>query len=368
MIDMSNVSANVTPTTPLLRTTSVPQTTGESKHYDPLWFFWLQIILLSLLMIVIILGNLMVLYCLRSIKEMRTITGLFLTNLAVTDLGVGFVSLPLSLAASVEHFYLHSEWFCSLQGSALVLFVLASLLTLGALSLQKYVNVGYSTFNRFTKRHAQMTIAMIWIVSTIFAVAPVFGWSAYSFSKGGHQCAPYVDSVSGYTHLAGLMTIGIIIPTITMLFCYCKLYRMTRCHARRMRASEAAHRNKNCDRILSAVESHMIHTLIIMMIAFFICWLPPIVMFLFKVGQQRIPHIFEMVVVVCASGNSAVNPILYAMRQRDFQKGFRKILKTIFSRNRVEDDSQQRPPRRVNFKIMDNFDVKMEDSETDAAT
>ena len=359
MYSISNLTVNVTPSS-LLTTTIHTTEALHQKHHDPVWFFWLQIILLSILMVLVVIGNLMVLYCLLNIKEMQTVTGLFLTNLAVTDLGVGFISLPLSLAASVEHFLLHYKWFCALQGIVLVLFVLASLLTLGVISLQKYINVSYTTFNRFRKIHAKYAITLIWLMAAIFAFAPLLGWSTFSFSRGGHQCAPYEDSMSGYSYMLALFLIGLIIPTGTMVFCYYKLYLMTRWHNRRMKASEAGTTVRTTRRSMSSVETHMIHTLMIMMIAFFICWLPTIIMFLLKTASFRIPHIFEMTVLLCASGNSAVNPILYAMRQQDFQRGFRKILKSVCGSSQVEDNNQV---RRIELAIVNNGRFKKEDSD-----
>ena len=290
-------------------------------------------------MVVVIIGNFMTLYCLTTIKEMRTITGIFLTNLAITDLGVGFIALPLSLAASVEHFLLHKRWFCILNGVGLVLFVVASLLTLAAISIQKYATVGYRMQSAFTRRKAYYTVLLIWIVASVFAVGPAAGWSRYSFSTGGHQCAPYLDNASGNSYFLALIAMAIVFPTITMTFCYFKLYQMTRSHLRRMRASAIVQGTSGRDMgLLSAVESRLVHTLIIMMLAFFFCWFPVILLIILKVSHVETPHIFETLVLLSAYGNSAVNPILYAMRQRDFQRGFRKIYHAICGSYQIEQE------------------------------
>lgn len=351
MHNTSNFTANLTQAPTSLTTIAV----GGPSHYDTAWFFWLQIVLFSILMLVVVLGNMMVLSCLLTIKEMRTVTGLFLTNLAITDLGVGFISIPLSLAASIDHFLLHKKWFCILQGSFLVLFLLASLLTLGFLSLQKYINVGYNTFNRFNKKHAKYTIIGVWIVAVAVALAPTLGWSTFRFSKGGHQCAPYQSSSSGHMYLLFLLVVGIIIPTVTMIFCYWKLYMMIRTHLRSINIGEISCTTVRSRRNLSSVESKLIHTLIIMMVAFFICWLPAIVMFLLKVSQYTTPHLLEMAAVFCAYASSAVNPILYVMRQQDFQDGFRKIMKDIFDSCILEHPMLPMAKRQVNIRMDDQL-------------
>ena len=328
MYNASNFTTILSKSSQLVITTAA---TSQGNYEHPS-VFWLRVILICILIIIVVIGNLMVLYCLLTIKEMQTVTGLFLTNLAVTDLGVGLISLPLSLASSIEHNLLHKTLFCIIQGMSIIIFVITSLLTLGALSLQKYINIGYSMNKRFTKRIAKYFIGGIWTTSAIFAVAPASGWSTYTYSTGGHQCAPYAYSIPGYVYIVLLMVIGIIIPSVTMVYCYCKLYMMTRSHCNRVRNINEAANAHSTQHTLSSVESHMIHTLIIMMVAFFICWLPVLFIYILKGAKIQVSLVFEMIVVLCASGNSAVNPVLYAMRQKDFQRGFRQIFRRICGR------------------------------------
>ena len=329
---MFNVSNLTSHSTQIINSTIAPV-------QDRSFLFWLRITVICTLMICVVVGNLMVLYCLLTIKEMRTVTGLFLTNLAVTDLGVGLISLPLSLASNIDQYLLHRDWFCVFEGLSLLLFVIASLLTLGVLSIQKYVNVGYSTQRRFTKRVAKYMIAGVWSIATFFAMGPVFGWSKYTYSTGGHQCAPYTNSLSGQIYIILLLVICIIAPSAVMLYCYSKLYIMIHKHAHRVTYDEATSEN-NQARTLSSVESHMIQTLIIMMIAFFACWLPTLVIVILITFNTPISKEVEVFSMLCASGNSAVNPILYAMRQKDFQRGFRQIIRRICLKNQMEDSNQ----------------------------
>ena len=274
-------------------------------------------------------GNLMVLYCLFTIKELHTVTGVFLTNLAMTDLGVGLISLPLALASGIESLLIYRNWFCTLQGMAMVLFVIASLLTLGVLSLAKYLNVGYSVQKRVDKRDAKYLIVGIWVVAAVFAIAPAFGLSKFDYNEqGGHQCAPYEASVPGYIYIGLLLTIGIVVPCTTMLYCYYKLYNMAHSHVRRMRVGDVEGGNHSCQ-CLSSVESHMINTLIIMVIVLFICWIPALIFYILNFTNILVSKKFDTIVMICVFANSAVNPILYAMRQKDFQRGFRQILRRV---------------------------------------
>ena len=320
----------VTSTQPSQLVVSTTPASSYQDNHEP-WFFWLQIILISALMICVVVGNLMVIYCLFTIKELQTVTGVFLTNLAVTDLGVGLISLPLALASSIESLLIYRSWFCTLQGMAIVLFTIASLLTLGLLSLAKYINVVHSAQRRIDKRHAKYSIVGIWVVAAVFAIAPAFGLSTYTYNgQGGHQCAPYEASVPGYIYIGLLLTIGIVVPCTTMLYCYYKLYNMAHLHIRRMRINDTEGGNHFRQR-LSSVESHLINTLIIMVIALFICWMPSLIFYILSFTTSLSSKKFDTFVLLCNFANSVVNPILYAMRQNDFQRGFRQLMRRFCS-------------------------------------
>ena len=322
----SNVTINST--NPSL--TKITTSFHTQSQIDEPWSFWLRVFLAVTLMTCIVIGNSMVLYCLLTIRELQTVTGIFLTNLAVTDLGVGVVTFPLALVSTTMKELLHQRWFCVVQGMAVVLFVIASILTLGVLSLVKYITVGYSMVRRFTKKHARYAISSIWAISIIFTVAPAFGISKYGHRAGSHQCAPYDNSVSGSTYAIIVGLIGFLLPSITMLYCYCKLYVLTHSYVRRRRVHDVAHPTR-MQQSLSSAESHMIHTLIIMVFVFFICWMPSVILYFLSFADIVVSTTIDTICVFCVFGNSAVNPILYTMRQKDFQRGFRQITRRCFS-------------------------------------
>ena len=271
----------------------------------------------------------MVLYCLITIRELQTVTGMFLGSLAVTDLGVGLISFPLALASSVKQELVKQRAFCVMQGMATVLFVIASLLTLAVLSLSKYINVGYSVHKRFKKKHAKRAIGGIWTITAMFAIAPTFGLSKYSHRTGAHQCSVYDNSLLGYIYATALTIVGFMLPFMTMLYCYCRLYMTLHSHVRRMRAGNAVHPSST-QQSISSSESQMIHTLIIMVIAFFICWVPSVTSYFLSFEGISVSTTIDTIAVLSVFTNSAVNPILYALRQKDFQRGFRQITRRFF--------------------------------------
>lgn len=307
-------------------------------HRDPNGLVITEVCILSLLMFIIIIGNILVISCLLNVKEMKTVTGIFLLNLAVTDLGVGVVSIPLSIASNVKQFFVHEKWFCILNGSGLMLFLTSSVLTLAAISFQKYVTVDRKANIRFSKKHASCCIAVIWILSVVFTVGPIIGWAEYTYSYGGHQCAPYTYNTAGYSYFVLLLLIFFLLPGLTMSYCYARLYFFTRHYIRTVRLRAETNPEQTSKPWQSISDTRMIHTLLIVMFAFVLCWLPCGILYFIKFSGQHITIHLEGVVVMLAYGNSALNPIIYALRHKAFRKWTRKMIICLRENNVASED------------------------------
>ena len=303
-----------------------------TQHHHPEWFSSVCNVAFTLLGVLIICGNSLVVYCLITIKRMRTTTGLFLMNLAVTDLGVGLISIPVTLVSANMPGLVQQQWFCDINGMSMVIFLLASLLTLTTLSIQKYLTVGYQMQSRFTKAVAWRAMGGVWLVAFAFALGPVVGWSYYATSRDGHQCGPFAWTLSGRLYSAFIFIIGIVIPITVMSFCYTRLYMNIRDHSNRMKVGAVLSRSDLANRRATLRESRMIHTLIIMGFAFITCWSPSAILVILEFAKVEEPLEFEVFALIFAYGNSTMNPLIYGLRHEDFRRGFKGILEQIFPR------------------------------------
>ncbi len=317
---MFNLTANTT-TNPM---------TSHHQMRSPLWLRLTHTIGISLIMVIILIGNSFEAYCLVHIREMRTVTGIFLLNLALTDLSVGVFSIPLSITASLNHELLHRKWFCDFSGCTLLLFVIASIQTLAAISVQKYMTVGYNRQGRFTRKLAKQVIAGIWVVALVLTVAPTLGWAHYTYSTGGYQCAPYSTDAVGHTYTVLLILVVFFLPLSILSYCNCKLYLITRNHIRTIKSRTVSQGRRTLS------ETRMIYTLMIIMLCFILCWFPVAVFYILKVANIEIRPGYETIFVMFAYGNSALNPIIYALRHETFRRGCKNVIRNICASNEVQ--------------------------------
>ncbi len=298
------------------------------EQSDPRWLVLLRVILLSAIALLAIIGNSLVLTCVCKIKEMKTVTGVFLANLAASDLCVAFFCITLAIAASFNESILNNYITCHFNGFTLVLFFISSIQTLSAISVHKYIAVVHAMQTTVNKKRACVALASIWILSLVLAAGPIFGWSDYVYELGRHQCGTKPpDTPNSLSHIIMLLLFGYVLPVVTMVFCYSRLYCTTKRHIQRLKTSAITNQKE------ANSERQLINTLFIILLTFILCWLPFVVYITYGLMAIKMPYYLPSIAFLFGYGNSAVNPIIYALRHRSFRKGFWEILTVCFNEN-----------------------------------
>uniref|UniRef100_UPI00355C9F25 5-hydroxytryptamine receptor 2C,Soluble cytochrome b562 n=1 Tax=Homo sapiens TaxID=9606 RepID=UPI00355C9F25 len=136
---------------------------------------------LSIVIIIIMTigGNILVIMAVSMEKKLHNATNYFLMSLAIADMLVGLLVMPLSLLAILyDYVWPLPRYLCPVWISLDVLFSTASIMHLCAISLDRYVAIRnpieHSRFNSRTK--AIMKIAIVWAISIGVSVPiPVIG-------------------------------------------------------------------------------------------------------------------------------------------------------------------------------------------------
>ena len=134
-------------------------------------------IVLSALILVTILGNVFVISAVCLERSLRGVSNYLILSLAVTDLMVAVLVMPLSLVNEISVNWFFGNEVCDLWISVDVLCCTSSILHLVAISLDRYR--GVSNIDYIRRRCARQIIIMIvivWIVSIMISIPPLFGW------------------------------------------------------------------------------------------------------------------------------------------------------------------------------------------------
>ena len=186
---------------------------------------------LVLIILITVLGNLLVCVTIATNRRLKTPTNFFVLSLSSTDLLLGCIVLPFSAINTVYEPWLFGAVFCNIYTSCDVMLCTVSILTLFAISLDRYYAVQrpLDYLRTMSIRLVVRVNVAIWSFSLLMAFVPIHaGWNSPDGSVQNYDnpstCSfqlnvPYVLLVAVGTYF---------VPLILMCTVYIQVLRVTR--------------------------------------------------------------------------------------------------------------------------------------------
>ncbi|XP_076162819.1 cholecystokinin receptor type A [Ptiloglossa arizonensis] len=170
-----------------------------------------------------VVGNSLVLITLARNKRMRTVTNVYLLNLAVSDLLLGVFCMPFTLLGQILKNFVFGITLCKLIPYFQAVSVSVGVWTLVAISLERYFAICRPLKSRRwqTQFHAYKMIGVVWSASLTWT-APILAVSRLKSIRGGrHKCREEWPSV-GTERAYNLFLDGtlLLVPLIVMSLAY----------------------------------------------------------------------------------------------------------------------------------------------------
>ncbi|XP_041864720.1 histamine receptor H2b [Melanotaenia boesemani] len=296
------------------------------------WLFLMFVIILT------IGGNVLVCLAVGLSRRLWRIANSFVVSLAVADLLLGLLVLPLSAAVELRG----GKWpfggtLCNIYISLDVLLCTSSILTLLAISVNRYLAISspLSHSRRVTPRRVTLAIISIWVFSFAGAFLPIhLGWNTTDYrvqnldwgmgdeDKEGHYCQ--FEWNNNYVIFYAFCSFYL--PLLLMCGMYLCIFRVAREQVRRIRATTPSFAHSATAAI--AREHKATVTLAAVLGAFVICWFPYFTFFTWSgIKENRNPpSTLHSVVLWLGYLNSTLNPILYPAFNRDFRRAYGQLL------------------------------------------
>ncbi|XP_019645839.1 PREDICTED: probable G-protein coupled receptor No18 [Branchiostoma belcheri] len=188
-------------------------------------------IVLGSLCLLTSVGNAMVLHAVRTNRDLQTVSNFFIVSLAVSDLAVGTVVMPLSTVNIVAHQWVLGLPVCQVWLSVDYVASTASIFNLFVLNLDRYwsVTTPLKYMRKRTKRRAMAFIALVWGVSSLWII-PIVGWHVFEFGGvrkvPGDVCDTEFSSNCTFKVLTSLF--NFYFPMILMSVIYAQIYNKVR--------------------------------------------------------------------------------------------------------------------------------------------
>ncbi|KAJ8025848.1 Alpha-2 adrenergic receptor [Holothuria leucospilota] len=178
----------------------------------------------------IIFGNTLVCIAVATDRRLKAIQNRFLVSLAVADLSVGVLIMPLGLVNQLLGYWVFGSVLCQLWKVFDVLACTASIWNLCLIAVDRYYfithAVKYSLWR--TSNRVNLMIVSIWTLSILISAPPLFWWTADISPNERFKCL--ISDDVGYILFS---TMGsFYVPAVIMLITYSKVWKEARLRAR----------------------------------------------------------------------------------------------------------------------------------------
>ncbi|XP_068199393.1 trace amine-associated receptor 1-like [Antennarius striatus] len=274
-------------------------------------------ICISLLSVLILCGNLLVIISIIYFRQLHTPTNYLILSLAVADLLVGAVVLPLSIVSLIICGHLQ-DVICKLRSSFDMILSLCSVFHLCSISVDRYYAVCQPLKYR-TRVNIHVIVIMVLVSWTVPALSGIT-IAVLGVNKENHnkRCVLYRNVSVGFVAII----VSFFLPGIIMSMIYVKILTEAQKQIRSIQ-------NINCQitKTESKMERKATKTLAIIMGVFLICWSP----FCFCYTIITATHFVIPVPLLEAFkwlgwSNSMFNPFIYGFFYSWFRSAFRMII------------------------------------------
>lgn len=327
-----------------------------------------------------VFGNVLVCWAVAINTTLKNATNYFLVSLAVADILVGCLAIPFAITISIG---IPLDFYgCLFLACFVLVLTQSSIFSLLAIAIDRYlaVKIPLRYKELMTGKTAREIIAILWILSFIIGLIPFFGWNLKSKKCGNNSSDTNSTMNASITAAPSAMGdlprsckltclfesvvdmhymvyfnffVCVLLPLLIMLGIYLKIFNVARKQLRQIELKCVGNGDSQNHGLLQK-EIRAAKSLSIIVGLFAICWLPVHILNCVTLFYQKLQlEVVMYVAIILSHANSAVNPIIYAYRIRDFRVTFRKILSpfTCKKEKSLSSNGSKRNKDQINMTI-----------------
>ncbi|XP_048837545.1 7 transmembrane receptor domain-containing protein [Brienomyrus brachyistius] len=302
--------------------------TASLNKSDPLdMFSGLQLLLrlkpvfvplYCLLVVVACMGNAFLLACILGDKKLHNATNFFIGNLAAGDLLMCLSCVPLTASYAFDaKGWAFGRPLCHLVPLLQAATVFASVLSLTAIAVDRYVVVAYPVRQRISLRACGAVVLVVWALSLLLAAPPSLHTRYVDLRPSGLELVVCEEFWPGPRRLRLLysclmLLASYMIPLLSVCISYCAITARLRQRSLPGAPLHSQHRwNRKRRKTFSL--------LVASVLAFALCWLPLQVLNLlldldseFHIVGKRYVNVLQVCCHLVAMSSACYNPFIYA--------------------------------------------------------
>uniref|UniRef100_A0A8D1YNE1 Adenosine receptor A1 n=1 Tax=Sus scrofa TaxID=9823 RepID=A0A8D1YNE1_PIG len=285
-----------------------------------------------LIALVSVPGNVLVIWAVKVNQALRDATFCFIVSLAVADVAVGALVIPLAILINIgPQTYFHT---CLMVTCPVLILTQSSILAMLAIAVDRYLRVKIPLRYKMvvTPRRAAMAIAGCWVLSFLVGLTPLFGWNNLSeveqdWVANGSVGEPLIkcefEKVISMEYMVYFnFFVWVLPPLLLMVLIYLEVFYLIRKQLNKKVSASSGDPQKYYGKELKIAKS-----LALILFLSALTWLPLHILnciALFCPSCHK-SSILIYIAIFLTHGNSAMNPIVYAFRIQKFRVTFLKI-------------------------------------------
>jgi len=294
-----------------------------------------KLLYLVLLCVVGVFGNVLVICTIIMKRAVYKNANIFIMNLAIADLVVTGIIVPIMMANVVYRGnVLDTTWcnlpcgvLCDICAFLITTTCIASIANVTVLAGNRYLAITHNTKYQeiVTNRRLRIVACSVWVWATIIALSPKYrNWGRYSYEENVFLC--YWDDDFSQSQSLFQAIIAGILPLLTVLCFYAAIFINVRATQKDVISTMDKGSRSRYNEDLCSMNVKLVKMLAVTTICLFICWGPFSIQALHVIPKEYIKPTFKLLAGWLGITNSVVNFIIYGLMNSFFRKGYKELL------------------------------------------
>ena len=296
-----------------------------------------------------LIGNLLIILSVLLTPRQRKRSNILVTNLAVADIIVCSVVIPVLLLTSLNTFDVASNTLLHAVVWLAMTCCVASVVTSVLVAVERYFHICHIVYYRkvFTPQYIALFASLAWIYSLILSSVGTACLLASDCNETKtFEC--FLNSKRGTAFGVTSVVLVVLLPVCVMSFCYFSILHLVCRNRLALRNHERANRNKppltssqllvrsttrspsRSPRRRNRRSGNVELMLLTIIIFFLLFWSPLAVVVMLHVFNAPVTSRFSAVAAWLALCNSAANSFVYGVLNTNFRQTYSAILTRIF--------------------------------------
>uniref|UniRef100_UPI00358E7628 somatostatin receptor type 5-like n=1 Tax=Myxine glutinosa TaxID=7769 RepID=UPI00358E7628 len=267
-----------------------------------------------------LVGNMLVIYVVLRYAKMKTVTNIYILNLAIAD-ALFMIGLPFMAIQNAIFYWPFGFTMCRIVMAIDSINQFTSIFCLTAMSIDRYLAVVHPVRAANCRKPsiAKIFSCISWLLS-IIVVLPVIAFSHTDGQKS--MCnIKWPDPVKVWSTVFILYTslLGFFLPLFIICLCYLLIILKVKSSGMRVNSSKSRRSEKRVTQMV-----------VVVVAVFVLCWLPFYILNIVNLAveppEDMLFHCLYLFIVILSYTNSCANPILYAFLSENFKQSFQKAL------------------------------------------